>query len=258
MKLYLHCISMLLRSRMQYKASFVMLTLSQFLTSFSAFLGIWFLFDRFHTVRGFELEEVLLCAATVLTAFSLTECFARGFDRFPNLIRTGELDRMLLRPRSVFFQVLTSDVELTRMGRLLQAVLMLTYAIPNSGVVWTPDKIVTLCLMLLGGVGVFSGLFILYAGISFFTIEGLEFMNILTCGGNEFGAYPMSVYGESVRRLFTYVVPVTLFQYYPLLYLLGRSERVWYMLLPLVCMLFPLPCTLLFRFGLRRYRSTGS
>ena len=69
MKLYFHCISMLLRSRMQYKASFVMLTLSQFLTSFSAFLGIWFLFDRFHTVRGFELEEVLLCAATVLKLF---------------------------------------------------------------------------------------------------------------------------------------------------------------------------------------------
>ena len=70
--------------------------------------------------------------------------------------------------------------------------------------------------------------------------------------------YPLSVYGEGVLKFFTYCVPIALFQYYPFLYLIGRSDRRGLMLLPLVGLLFVIPCLLFFRFGLRRYQSTGS
>lgn len=258
MKLYLKYLSILLKSRMQYKASFVMSSLGQFLVSFTTFLGVYFMFSRFHSVNGFSFSEVLICFAVMLMAFSLTECFARGFDVFPRLIRSGELDRILVRPRSVIFQVLTSNMEFSRIGRLLQAVLVLAYAIPTCGVIWTYDKILTAILMVIGGVAVFTGLFILYAGISFFTIEGLEFMNIFTDGSLEFGKYPISIYGEGVLRIFTYVVPVALFQYYPFLYLIGRSDRIGLIFLPLLGIVFLLPCYGFFRFGLRKYQSAGS
>ena len=67
----------------------------QFLVSFSALLGVSFLFDRFHTVDGFTFSEVLICFSIVLAAFSLSECFARGFDAFPRLIQSGKLDQIL-------------------------------------------------------------------------------------------------------------------------------------------------------------------
>lgn len=258
MKLYFHYLSVLLKSQMQYKASFFMSALGQFLVSFTTFLGIYFMFSRFHRVNGFAFPEVLLCFSVMLMAFSLTECFARGFDTFPRLIRTGELDRILARPRGVIFQVLTANMEFTRIGRLLQAVLVLLYAIPSCGVVWTWDKVLTLALMVAGGTGVFAGLFVLYAGISFFTIEGLEFMNIFTDGSREFGKYPMSIYGEGVLRIFTWVVPIACFQYYPFLYLIGRSDNRLYCLLPLAAGVFFVPCYGFFRFGLRKYQSAGS
>jgi len=108
------------------------------------------------------------------------------------------------------------------------------------------------------GSAVFSGLFIMHAAFAFFTVEGLEFMNILTYGGREHGRYPFSIYGEGVLRFLTYVIPLALFQYYPLLYLLGRESDVFYMLAPLFSLLFLLPCYAFFRVGLRRYKSTGS
>lgn len=258
MKLYCKYIAMLLKCQMQYKASFAMMTIGQFLVSFTTFIGVSFMFSRFHSVSGFSFSEVLLCFSVTLMAFSIAECFVRGFDVFPRLIKSGELDRLLVRPRGVIFQVLTSNVEFSRVGRLLQAVLMLAYAIPTSGVLWTADKVAGLVLMILGGVATFSALFVLYAGISFFTIEGLEFMNILTDGSREFGKYPFSIYGEGVLRFLTFVVPIALFQYYPLLYLIGRSDRVWLILLPLAGLIFMIPCYAFFRFGLRRYQSTGS
>ena len=258
MKLYFRYLSMLLKTQLQYKTSFMLTALGQFLVSFTTFLSVFFMFSRFHEVNGFTFPQVLICFAIVLMAFSFTECFVRGFDAFPRLIRSGELDRILVRPRSVVFQVLTSQMEFTRIGRLLQAVLMLAYAIPASGILWTGDKILTLVLMLLGGIVAFTALFVLYAGISFFTIEGLEFMNIFTDGSREFGKYPLSIYGDGILKIFTYVVPIALFQYYPFLYLIGQSDDWRLMLLPLVGSLFLIPCSLFFRFGLRHYTSTGS
>lgn len=258
MKLYFRYMGILLKGQMQHKASFAMMTVGQFLVSFTTFLGVYFLMDRFQSVNGFSFSEVLLSFAVVLMAFSLAECFFRGFDRFPDLIRTGQLDRILVRPRNEMFQVLTSNLDISRLGRVFQAVLMLGYAIPTSGIHWTTDKILGLILMILGGIAVFTGLFILYAGISFFTLEGLEFMNIFLDGSREFGKYPLSIYGEGVLKICTYVVPIALFQYYPLLYLIGRSDNFGMVFLPLLGFVFILPCYVFFRFGLKKYQSAGS
>lgn len=258
MRLYFHYLSMQLKSQMQYKASFFMTALGQFLVSFTTFLGVYFMFSRFQHVDGFSMSEVLICFSVTLLSFSVTECFVRGFDVFPRLIKSGDLDRILVRPRSIIFQVLTSNVEFTRVGRLLQATLMLGFAMPTCGVTWTAHKLLTLALMIVGGIAVYTALFILYAGISFFTIEGLEFMNIFTDGSREFGKYPLSIYGDSVLKLLTWVVPIALFQYYPFLYLIGRTDDRFNSFLPLFGFLFLVPCYLFFRFGLRRYRSTGS
>ncbi|HBG00314.1 MAG TPA: hypothetical protein DDW87_01895 [Firmicutes bacterium] len=258
MRLYLKFLSMHLKSQMQYKTSFFLTVLGQFSASFAALLGVWFMFMRFHEVEGFTFEQVLLCLGTVLMSFSLAECFGRAFDRFPRMISNGEFDRVLVRPRSEILLVLWSEVDFSRLGRLLQAILVLSYALPASGIQWTWQKIVTLFLMVFCGSIVFFCLFLIYAGISFFTIEGLEFMNILTDGGREFGRYPFSIYGDEVLKFLTYVVPLALVQYYPLLYLLDLKTGLPYMLAPLGGLFFALPAFWFWRFGLRRYTSTGS
>ncbi len=258
MKLYLKYLLIHVKSQMQYKTSFFLLSAGQFLLSFTTLLGVWFMMNRFQAVEGFTFSEVLIGFAVTLMAFSIAEGVARAFDLFPVIIGNGEFDRMLMRPRGLIFQVLAAKLELSRLSRILQAALVLCYAVPASGVVWTGDKIITLLLMIVCGALVFSCLFLIYAAISFFTVEGLEFMNVLTDGGREFGRYPFSVYGKEVLRFLTYAVPLALFQYYPLLYLIGRETNKLYMVLPLISLLFAFPAYGLWRLGLRNYKSTGS
>ena len=243
---------------MRYKTSFAFTLIGQFLVSFTTVAGIWFMFTRFNEVEGFTFPDVLLCNAIVLMSFSLAECIARGFDLFPQMVRGGEFDRILLRPRGLVFQVFASKIELTRLGRAANALLIFIYAIPNCGVIWSADKIFTLGLMLLCGCLVNIALFILFASFSFYTMEGLEFMNILTDGGREFGRYPYSIYGKHILRFLTFVIPLALFQYYPLLFLLGREEGLFYRISPLLSLLFLIPVFLFWRFSLTKYQSTGS
>jgi len=250
--------SMHLKSQMQYKTSFLFTTLGQFLVAFATFISISFLFMRFDSVGGFSYEEVLICFAVMMMAFSSSELIGRGFDRFPVLLGNGAFDRVLVRPRNVVFQVLASQVDFSRLGRFVQAVAILIYALPRSGIDWTFGRVLTLILMIACGAFVFFVLFVVYAAFSFFTIEGLEFMNVLTDGGREHGRFPFSIYGDGVLRFLTYIVPLALVQYYPLLYLVGREDNVLYALTPLLAMLFAVPGYAFFRFGLNRYKSTGS
>ena len=258
MKLYLKYLSIHLKSQMQYKTSFIMTIIGQFATSFSALLSVYFLMNRFHKVRGFTFSEVLLCFAVILMAFSLAECFMRGFDTFSHILSHGEFDRIMVRPRNEMLQVLCSRIEFSKIGRLIQAVCVFVYAIPTSNIAWGPDKILILFLMILSGTVVFSGLFMIYASLCFFTTEGLEFMNIFTDGGREFGAYPLSVYGNKVLKFFTYVIPLALVQYYPFLYLTEKSTSAICFLAPIIACMFILPCYCFFLIGIVHYKSTGS
>ncbi|MDR2525384.1 MAG: ABC-2 family transporter protein [Oscillospiraceae bacterium] len=258
MKLYFKYFALHLKSQMQYKITFALNILGRIVMSFATVTGVLFMLTRFHEVDGFTVSQVLLCTSVVSMAFSVAEVFARGFDIFPQLLGNGEFDRALVRPRGIIFQILASHIEFIRLGIFMQAAAVLCYAIPKSGVNWTPNKIVTLVLMITCGAAVFFGLYIVYASFAFFTTEGLEFMNILTHGGREFGRYPFAIYGGGVLKFLTYIVPLALFQYYPLLYLLGRTQNSFYMLAPILALVFLIPCYAFFRAGLRRYKSTGS
>ena len=183
---------------------------------------------------------------------------ARGFDNFSGMVRTGSFDLILVRPRNEILQVLGSQFELTRIGRMFQAVVMFVYGIAHCEVDWSIQKIITIIFMLVGGTALFSGLFLIYAALCFFTLEGLEFMNIFTDGAREYGKYPIGIYGKKMLIFTTFLIPYSLVQYYPILYVLGRTDNMWYIVLPLAATLFLIPCYGLWRFGVHRYKSSGS
>ena len=216
------------------------------------------MFQRFSNVEGFTYSEVLLCYAIILLEFALAEMIARGFDTFSGIVKSGELDRILVRPQSEIVQVLGTKFELTRIGKILQSIVMFLYSILNSNVVWNFSKVCTMIFMLIGGTVVFSALFFIYAALCFFTLEGLEVINIFTDGAREFGKYPVGIYGESILKFCTWVVPYALVQHYPLLYLLDYRTETWWSFVPLLASLFLIPCYGLWRLGVRRYQSAGS
>ncbi len=258
MRLYFHYISIVLRSTMQYKASFLLMVVGRFLLSFSGIICIYFMLSRFGQVKGYTLGEVLLCFSIIQMDFALAECIGRGFSSFSSIVRQGEFDRILLRPRSVILQVLGSRFQIDRIGLIFQAVAVFVYVIATSAVNWSAGKVLTVVIMLLGGTMLFISLFMLEAALTFFTLNGLEAMNVLTYGAKEHGKYPIDIYGAGMMKFCTYVIPYTLIQYYPLQYLLGSEEHWYYGIYPFGIVFFLAVCYGVWRFGMRHYQSAGS
>jgi ABC-2 type transport system permease protein len=248
-----------MKGQLRYRTVFIVSGLAQFLNALSAFAGIAMLFARFKTLRGYALPEALLVFGVTLTAFALAEFLGRGFDRFDALLADGSFDRILLRPRNEIVQVLASRFDLSRIGRLIIGAAALAWSLPRVSAEWTSLRILTLAFMIGGSTAIFMGVFILGAAFSFLTTDALEFINILSDGGRELAQYPLSIYGKWLRRFFTFVVPFACVNYLPLLFLLGRpGAGPWACALPLAGFLFTIPALLVWKAGVRRYRSTGS
>ena len=84
----------------------------------------------------------------------------------------GEFDRIMLRPAGTLFQTFASKIEFSSVGRLLQAVVILAYAIWSSGIRWTIQGVLLLLFMILCGIFLFMGLYIIYATLCFFYHRG--------------------------------------------------------------------------------------
>ena len=254
-----------MRGQLQYRASFLMMVFGNLFATIMEFVGIWALFARFGSLRGWQLSEIALFYGMVGMAFAIAEAAARGFDSFGNMVKAGDFDRLLLRPRSTAFQVAAQELQLMRVGRFLQASVVLAWAITQLPSTQTFSSLLLIALSIAGGTCLFYGLEVLQATLSFWTIEGLEIMNTVTYGGTETAQYPLDIYNRWFQRFFTFVIPLACINYLPSRVLLHHGGAqpdsaavaiAW--LSPFVGVLFLLISLRIWNFGVRHYRSTGS
>jgi ABC-2 type transport system permease protein len=265
-KLFIKLISISMRSQMQYRASFYMLAFSYFFSTFVGILGIWVLFDRFKLVAGWSFTEVSVIYGIVHMGFSFAETFARGFDKFDQMLIHADFDRVLLRPMGSLFQVASSQVQLLRLGRFFQGLVVLVIGLTFLEIPLFSFELVVIVLAIIGTACLFYGLIVLQATLAFWTTESLELMNIASFGGVEACQYPITIYPKAFQAIFTYIIPVGCVSYFPVAIILGRvGHQGWYqewsltfaLLFPLVGVLFLALSCLFWRVGVRRYTSTG-
>lgn len=264
LRLYWHYVAASVRAQMQYPASFLMLTISQAVAVSAEFLGIWALFNHFGHIKGWTFGEVAIFYAVINMSFSISETIARGFDVFgPQFVKTGNFDRLLLRPRGTALQLFGHEFRMTRFDRLLQAVVVMAIATRFIHLDWTVATIGLLLMTIAGGAALFAGIVILQATLSFWTIESLEVANTLTYGGVEAAQYPLDIYARWFRDFLIAVVPLACVAYFPVVLILGHRDSLgappWFCATsPLVGFAFLAIALRIWRFGVRHYTSTGS
>jgi ABC-2 type transport system permease protein len=174
LRLYAHYARVSIRSQLQYRASAVMSAIGVFLITASEFVAVWALFDRFGQVRGWTLPEIALFYGMISITWALCDAIGRGFDAFGAMVKAGDFDRILLRPRSTVLQLLSQELTLRRVGRLVQGLAVLGYAIAGGTIDWSAARAALLVVSIGCGVCVFLGVVVLQATSAFWTVDSLE------------------------------------------------------------------------------------
>ena len=261
--MYLLLLRAALRSQLQYRASFALSAVGQLAITSIEYLGLVGLFTRFDHVATFSLAEVSIFYGVSSLSIALADTMVWPFDHFSELLRRGDFDRMLVRPRSTVLQLAGHTLDLRRIGRILQAALVLAYGISHAHGAWWWLSVPLVAAAVLSGAAVFFALWWLQATLCFWSTESLELMNILTYGGHETSRYPMSIYPRPLRRFFTFVVPLACTSYFPVVAALGRADPLGTPLwaqccMPLLGFAFVGVAALGWSIGLRRHSSTGT
>ncbi|MBE5787360.1 MAG: hypothetical protein E7324_07450, partial [Clostridiales bacterium] len=219
--------------------------------------------DRFDSLNQWSGGNLLFFFGVMSVTFYLTECFGRGVTgAFPSLVRSGQLDTFLLRPRGVLTQVLCHAIDPRRLGCIGVGILSLILGSRQSGLIWTVPKALLLLESFLFGGMLILGLFLIEAIFCIHAVKSIEVVNALTYGGRSACQYPIDIYPRPLRILFTAVAPFALVLHAPAAYILDKPLYGWpawtAFASPLVGAAFFCLMYGLFRKAMTYYRSTGS
>lgn len=257
-KLYFKYIAINIKSELEYKATLIFNILNQIVLFFTYYFVVIALFDRFKVLNQYTVYEILFVFSICQLGFSINEVFSRGIDHFSKLIIKGDLDRLLIRPRPLLLQALGSEIEITKIAKVIQALICLIIALIHLKIHYNLFKILGILFMIIGAVVLFLSILILGASFCFVTIQGLEVVNVFTYGGRDMAQYPIDIYNKTFKVIFTYIIPFGLINYYPFLYIVEKSNTTSYIFLPLSTLLHLAFAIFIFNKSVNKYTSTGS
>lgn len=260
--MYVHLVGARVRSQLQYRLSFALFLVGQFLAAFMDLVAILILFGRVDSLASWSIEEVLYLYGVSQVAFCAADMFASQVDRSALHIRQGTFDQLLVRPLGPLFQLSTGEFELRRGGKLLQALLVFVVAATRLPVPWTPARVAVTVVTMASAFVIFGSLWVITSSVSFWTIETQEVSNPFTYGGGFLSQYPVDVFAGWLRRTLL-VVPLAFVAYLPATWVLRKDDAYGFPTVvvlssALVALAVALVARVAWREAIRHYRSTGS
>ena len=107
-----------LKSKMSYRADFVISTFGMIMTNLSGFVTFMILFHNFPTINGWDYHHMLFLYGFSLVALTPVQCF---FDNNWNLrfmVQSGDFIKYCFRPVNVFFYFISEVFDVKGLGQL--------------------------------------------------------------------------------------------------------------------------------------------
>lgn len=236
--------------------------------------GFWFavqvlLFDliyrRVELINDWSRDEYFTFMATGMLVNAIVEAFFMpNCAQFSELIRTGNLDFVLLKPIDTQFLVSFEKMDLAMVTQVLLSGSLLGYSLTQLGRPLGVLQVGMFLLLVAAAVTFFYSLMIALASSSIFLGRNqslLDFWFYVTV----FARYPGSIYsgspsGELIRFAFSYVLPILLVVTVPARVIGGMVlDPSWLAGFTLLTAFGTLLASrLVFRWSLRYYRSASS
>ena len=184
LRLYCRSMAMLIKSQLQYPLSFLMQTLAQLVMEGGELLAVILLIDRFDRVNQWGPGDLYFFFGLMSVSFYLTEIFGRGLTgNFPSMVRNGQLDTLMLRPRGILTQVLCSGADPRRIACIAVGTVSLVMGSRISEIAWSPLKVLMMAESIFFSFWLILGLFMVEAILTIHSVKSIELANTLTYGG---------------------------------------------------------------------------
>lgn len=247
-----------LKSKMSYRADFIISTFGMIMTNLAGFISFYILFRNFPTVNGWDYYHMLFLYAFSLIALTPVQCF---FDNNWNLrfmVNSGDFIKYCFRPINVFFYFMSEVFDIKGLGQLAFGVGTLIYAWRHIGIAVTLPTVIKLLLFLFTA-SLFMIAIMNIAAATCFWIQNSGYVMVIMFRFKDYTKYPASIFSGIFKVIFTFIIPIAFVAYYPSLMILEPgSAPLLSKLSPLIGIFFFYLSYKFWMLGVKKYDFTGS
>ena len=247
-----------LKSKMSYRADFIISTFGMIMTNLAGFITFLILFHNFPTINGWDYHHMLFLYGFSLVALTPVQCF---FDNNWNLrfmVQSGDFIKYCFRPVNVFFYFMSEVFDVKGLGQLAFGIGTIVYAWIHIGIPVTVVTILKLILFLFTA-SLFMIAIMNFAAATCFWIKGSGYVMVIMFRFKDFAKYPSNIFSGVFKVIFTFIIPIAFIAYYPSLVILEPGNvplLSW--LSPVIGLLFFFASYEFWMLGVSKYDFTGS
>lgn len=243
---------------MQYRWDFISQFFTDFLFQAVNLIFIVVVFGHTDQLGGWNQREVIFIYGYFLIPWSIFSTFFNLWDFNDRYIIRGELDRVLTRPIHSLQQVLMETMTPESLLGVLTGLIMMGFGASGLDITWTLWDIILFLLSVIGGAGIYGGIYVSLTSISLYTDSKTDIQPIIF-NVSTYGRYPVNIYHRVIQFLLTFVLPFAFVGFYPASYFLDSMEWKWYALAtPLVGVICFSIGLAIWNRGIRHYSGAGS
>ena len=260
--IYRRLIGARIRAQLEYRVSAGLQVIGTALLTALDFVAIAVIFANVPELGEWDVAEVALLYALATISFAFADLAIGHLDLFPQMIREGTFDQILVRPLPSLFQIVAADFAVRRVGKVLQGIAVLVFALVVLDIDWTIGRVLAIPLAIAAGAVIYSAVWIALATVAFWIVDAIEVVNAFTYGGSFLAQYPLGIFARWLQGLVVFVVPLAFVAYFPALYILGKDdtlglpEALQYAS-PAVAVVTALVAGVVWRNAVGHYRSAG-
>lgn len=207
----------------QYRADFLMTAFGALCYEAISLAFVGVVVHAFGTIGGWSFREVAFVYGIRSMGHAL---HGLGFGQLwstDSVVRDGEFDRYLLRPVNPLLQLMTRQFQVTAVGDIFFATVLLTITAIAAPITWTPVSAAYLIAAALGSGLVEAAVMLSISALSFRLMVTSPLMTVADNVYVTFGPYPLNILPRTVAYLLTFLLPLAFAAYFPAAILLGRS-----------------------------------
>ena len=257
-KIYLLLVAQYMKARMQYRADFFISLIGLIITNVSGIVTFWIIFQSVDNINGWNYHDLIFMYALSLLVMIPQELFFNNIWYLGGYLVEGSFIKFYLRPLNMLFYYMSDLFDAKGLGQLAVGIVALAYASAGLGIAWTPVKILLLLAVIFSGSLIIISMMGIASFTGFWVIRANPILK-LTENLRDFSRYPVSIYNNFLRFVFSFIIPIGFVSFYPSQWFLRPHHISPIVYLgPVVGIAMFLIFYTMWRKGTRKYCGTGS
>ncbi|MCR4889283.1 MAG: ABC-2 family transporter protein [Ruminococcus sp.] len=258
LRIYFKILAQDLKSKMSYRADFIISTIGMIFTNIAGFVSFWILFRNFPSINGWNYYEILFLYGFSLVSLTPVQCLFDNNWSLRMYVFSGDFIKYCFRPINMFFYFQSEVFDIKGLGQFAFGLGTLIYSWVKLGLGFSPLMILKLCVFLLTASLIMVALQNAAAATCFWIQNSFYILDFVT-KFKDYAKYPVTIFSAFFRFIFTFIMPIAFIAYYPSLVIL-RPDNVpvlsW--LSPLFGLVFFFLSYKFWMYGATKYSGTGS